>query len=128
MLGYPENGPYALEPARIGETRATISEDSYGNGPVERTITALSGAVRSGNSGGPLVDAGGEVVGTVFAATTSGPRGGLCDPGRAGAGGAEADAAESVDTGALYRAEADDCRPRSPSLTFGKLGGWSRLV
>jgi S1-C subfamily serine protease len=80
VLGYPENGPYALEPARVGETRATISEDSYGNGPIDRTITALSGAVRSGNSGGPLVDPGGRVVGTVFAATTSGARGGFAIP------------------------------------------------
>jgi S1-C subfamily serine protease len=80
VLGYPENGPYTLSPARIGETRATISEDSYGNGPVERTITALSGEVRSGNSGGPLVDPDGDVVGTVFAATTSGPQGGFAIP------------------------------------------------
>lgn len=80
VLGYPENGPYKLSPARIGETRATISEDSYGNGPVERTITALSGDVRSGNSGGPLVDPEGDVVGTVFAATTSGPQGGFAIP------------------------------------------------
>ena len=80
VLGYPENGPYSLAPARIGETRATISEDSYGNGPVERTIVAMSGTVRSGNSGGPLVDPAGSVVGTVFAATTSGPRGGFAIP------------------------------------------------
>jgi S1-C subfamily serine protease len=80
VLGYPENGPYSLSPARIGETRATISEDSYGNGPVERTIVAMSGVVRSGNSGGPLVDPRGDVVGTVFAATTSGPRGGFAIP------------------------------------------------
>ena len=98
VLGYPENGPYSLSPARIGETRATISEDSYGKGPVERTIVAMSGVVRSGNSGGPLVDPRGDVVGTVFAATTSGPRGGFAIPaeqvrqalGRTGA---------SVDTG-----------------------------
>jgi S1-C subfamily serine protease len=80
VLGYPENGPYSLSPARIGETRATISEDSYGNGPVERTIVAMSGVVRSGNSGGPLVDPRGNVVGTIFAATTSGPRGGFAIP------------------------------------------------
>ena len=80
VLGYPENGPYSLSPARIGETRETISEDSYGNGPIERTIVAMSGAVRSGNSGGPLVDPRGRVVGTVFAATTSGPRGGFAIP------------------------------------------------
>ncbi len=80
VLGYPENGPYAVSPARLGETRPTISEDSYGNGPVDRTITALRGSVRSGNSGGPLVDAKGRVVGTVFAATTSGVPGGFAIP------------------------------------------------
>lgn len=80
VLGFPENGPYSLSPARVGETRETISEDSYGNGPIERTIVAMSGSVRSGNSGGPLVDARGDVVGTVFAATTSGPRGGFAIP------------------------------------------------
>src|SRR4051794_21726221 len=99
VLGYPENGPYALEPARIGETRVTISEDSYGNGPIERTITALSGAVRSGNSGGPLVDPQGEVVGTVFAATTSGPRGGFAIPAEQVRAALE-HTAEAVDTGA----------------------------
>ena len=80
VLGYPENGPYAVAPARLGETRPTISEDSYGNGPVDRTIVALRGSVRSGNSGGPLVDADGRVVGTVFAATTAGPAGGFAIP------------------------------------------------
>ena len=98
VLGYPENGPYALSPARIGETRATISEDSYGNGPVERTIVAMSGTVRSGNSGGPLVDPRGRVVGTVFAATTSGPRGGFAIPAEE-VRGALRRAADEVETG-----------------------------
>ena len=80
VLGYPENGPYAVAAARIGETRETVSEDSYGDGPISRTIIALSGTVRSGNSGGPLVDARGRAVGTVFAATTKGPRGGFAIP------------------------------------------------
>ncbi len=80
MLGYPENGPYTVTPARIGETRSTVSEDSYGRGPIERTITALGGDVRSGNSGGPLLNSKGEAVGVVFAATTSGPKGGFAVP------------------------------------------------
>jgi S1-C subfamily serine protease len=80
VLGYPENGPFALSPARVGETRATVSEDSYGNGPVDRAITALRGLVRSGNSGGPVIDSRGRVVGTVFAATTAGPAGGFAVP------------------------------------------------
>jgi S1-C subfamily serine protease len=80
VLGYPENGPYSLAPARLGETRETISENSYGRGSVERTITAIGGSVRSGNSGGPLVNARGEVVGVVFAATTDGAPGGFAIP------------------------------------------------
>jgi S1-C subfamily serine protease len=81
VLGYPENGPYALTPARIGDTQVTISQDSYGHGPIDRTITALGGKVRSGNSGGPLVDDRGRVIGVVFAATTRGPAGGFAIPG-----------------------------------------------
>ncbi len=80
VLGYPENGPYAVTPARVGETRETVSEDSYGRGPIDRTITALGGDVRSGNSGGPLLTKDGKVVGVVFAATTSGPKGGFAVP------------------------------------------------
>jgi S1-C subfamily serine protease len=80
VLGYPENGPYAVSPARLGQTRQTISEDSYGRGPVRRPIVSLRGQVRSGNSGGPLVDGRGRVLGTVFAATTAGPPGGFAVP------------------------------------------------
>jgi hypothetical protein len=80
VLGYPENGPYTVTPARVGETRETLSEDSYGRGPIDRTITALGGDVRSGNSGGPLLTKDGKVAGVVFAATTSGPRGGFAVP------------------------------------------------
>ena len=80
VLGYPQNGPFTATAARLGETRLTVSEDSYGRGPVEREITSLGGSVRSGNSGGPVVDARGRVVGTVFAATTAGPAGGFAIP------------------------------------------------
>jgi S1-C subfamily serine protease len=80
VLGYPENGPYAVAPARLGETRDTISDDSYGRGPIRRSIASLRGNVRSGNSGGPLVDDRGRVLGTVFAATTSGTPGGFAVP------------------------------------------------
>lgn len=80
VLGYPENGPYTLAPARLGDTRTVLSEDSYGRGPFERRIAFLRGTVRSGNSGGPMVDSAGRVLSTVFAATTSGPSGGFAVP------------------------------------------------
>ncbi len=80
VLGYPENGPYSIAPVRLGDTRDVISEDSYGHGPIHRTITSLRGSVQSGNSGGPLIDSQGQVLGTVFAATTSGTPGGFAIP------------------------------------------------
>jgi S1-C subfamily serine protease len=80
ILGFPLNGPFDVRAGRIGDTRRVRSSDAYGRGPVERTMTALRGLVRSGNSGGPMVDGAGRVVTTVFAATTSGPRGGYGVP------------------------------------------------
>jgi S1-C subfamily serine protease len=60
-----------------------MSQDAYGEGPVQRRMTALRGLVRPGNSGGPLVNGDGEVVGTIFAARTgSGPASGYAVPDR----------------------------------------------
>jgi S1-C subfamily serine protease len=70
ILGYPLDGPFAAEPGRVGQTETVSTENAYGVGHIERTITALRGVVRPGNSGGPLLDGHGRVVATVFAALT----------------------------------------------------------
>ena len=75
ILGYPLDGSFDVEPGRIGQTETVSTEDAYGNGPVLRSITALRGRVRPGNSGGAMVDARGQVVATVFAAITGSPTG-----------------------------------------------------
>jgi S1-C subfamily serine protease len=72
VLGYPENGPFDVQPGRIGRTQEVSTQDAYGRGPVSRLLTPLRGLVRPGNSGGPLVDARGRVLTTVFAATVGG--------------------------------------------------------
>jgi S1-C subfamily serine protease len=83
ILGFPLDGPYDVRAARIGPTRTVSSQDAYGRGPVQRRMTAVRGLVRPGNSGGPLVNADGEVVGTIFAARTgSGPPSGYAVPDR----------------------------------------------
>ena len=69
ILGYPENGPFDVQPGRIGRTQNVITQNAYGQGPVSRLLTPLRGLVRPGNSGGPLVNADGQVLTTVFAAT-----------------------------------------------------------
>jgi S1-C subfamily serine protease len=70
IIGYPNNGPLDVEPGRLGPTIEALTQDAYGRGPIRRPITTLRGDVRSGNSGGPMVDAGGRVLTTIFASTT----------------------------------------------------------
>ena len=80
VIGYPNDGPLTITPARAGVTREVFGEDAYGSGPFQREMLTLRGRVRRGNSGGPLLDRQGRVLGTVFASTTEGPPGGLAIP------------------------------------------------
>jgi S1-C subfamily serine protease len=82
VLGYPQNGPFRAAAARLGATQAFSSQDAYGRGPISRSITTFRGRVRAGNSGGPVVDAAGRVMTTVFASTVGGERGGYGVPNR----------------------------------------------
>ena len=50
-----------MRPARLGQTATVLTQDAYGRGPIRRQITSLRGRVRSGNSGGPVVDGAGRV-------------------------------------------------------------------
>ncbi|HEY6758057.1 MAG TPA: MarP family serine protease [Baekduia sp.] len=70
ILGFPENGPFSVRAARLGQTRVVVAQDAYGNGPVTRSMTTFRGVVRPGNSGGPIVDTSGHVLTTVFAQAT----------------------------------------------------------
>jgi hypothetical protein len=72
ILGYPENGPFDVRAARLGVTSSVRTQDAYGRGPILRKITSLRGLVRSGNSGGPVVDGRGRVLTTIFAAAIGG--------------------------------------------------------
>lgn len=67
LVGYPENGPLTRTPGRLGGTRAILSRDAYGEGPLRREVTTIRGLVRPGSSGGPGIDAEGRVRTTVFA-------------------------------------------------------------
>lgn len=71
IVGYPLNGPLTIGAARLGATRAAVTDDIYGNGPITRSMTSFRGEVRHGNSGGPLVDQNGFVRGTIFASESN---------------------------------------------------------
>jgi S1-C subfamily serine protease len=79
VLGYPENGPFTATPGVLGNTTSVIAEDSYGRGPIRRTVTSLRANVKHGNSGGPAVNQDGQVEATIFAARV-GSRGGYAVP------------------------------------------------
>ncbi|HET9928438.1 MAG TPA: trypsin-like peptidase domain-containing protein [Rubrobacter sp.] len=82
VIGFPENGPLDIEPARTDTTQRVISGDAYDNGPVERVVTSFRVYVRPGNSGGPAVNEYGRVVSTIFASRTGSDNSGYGIPSR----------------------------------------------
>ncbi len=65
--GYPLDGPYRVASARVRETLKASGLNIYGTDQVVREIYSLNARVQPGNSGGPLLDDAGKVVGVVFA-------------------------------------------------------------
>ena len=68
VLGYPLDGPYTASPSRIRDRINLSGPNIYDNRTVTRDVFTLRALVRSGNSGGPLVDTDGDVLGVVFGA------------------------------------------------------------
>jgi S1-C subfamily serine protease len=69
VAGFPNAGPQTVKPAAVrGSVKAT-STDIYGSGRAQRSVLVLSGTVLPGDSGGPLLDGSGRMVGLTFAAT-----------------------------------------------------------
>lgn len=65
--GYPLDGPYQVVSARVRAQLEARGLDIYGRERVVREIYSLAAKVRPGNSGGPLLDTNGQVVGVIFA-------------------------------------------------------------
>ncbi|MBD0321807.1 MAG: MarP family serine protease [Aldersonia sp.] len=68
VLGYPGGGPYTATAARVRETLDLSGPNIYRDGTVEREVYTVRSSIRQGNSGGPLVDVNGRVLGVVFGA------------------------------------------------------------
>lgn len=67
VAGFPENGPFNVQAARVRGRLQASGPDIYHRGTVSRDVYSLRSTVRQGNSGGPLLTPGGAVYGVVFA-------------------------------------------------------------
>jgi len=68
VMGYPGGGDFTATPARIREIIQLNGPDIYHTTTVTREVYTIRGSVRQGNSGGPLIDRDGRVLGVVFGA------------------------------------------------------------
>ena len=68
VLGYPQDGPYDAQSARVRDESKLPGRDIYDQNNVTRDIYTIRSLVRSGNSGGPLITTSGQILGVIFAA------------------------------------------------------------
>jgi S1-C subfamily serine protease len=68
VLGFPLDGPFDVQAARIRDVGLIRGPDIYEKQTVTRDIYTIRGLVRPGNSGGPLLAGDGSVLGVIFAA------------------------------------------------------------
>jgi S1-C subfamily serine protease len=71
VLGYPGGGPFRVAPAGIMAEFEAEGRDIYGQGLTVRDVYEIQAEVRPGNSGGPLVQPDGQVIGVVFSRSTT---------------------------------------------------------
>jgi S1-C subfamily serine protease len=89
VLGFPLDGPYNAQSARVREVSRITGPDIYDSGDVTREIYTIRAYVRSGNSGGPLVTPNGQVLGVIFAAAADDPKTGFAITAKEAAGDAQ---------------------------------------
>jgi S1-C subfamily serine protease len=70
VVGYPENQSLTITPAGVSSLVTAEGRDIYNSGLVVRQVYEVDAHVLPGNSGGPLVGPGGQVLGVVFSRST----------------------------------------------------------
>jgi S1-C subfamily serine protease len=68
VLGFPGGGDFVATPARVREIIELSGPDIYKTKTVNREVYTIRGTVRQGNSGGPMINRSGQVIGVVFGA------------------------------------------------------------
>ncbi|HEX6673457.1 MAG TPA: MarP family serine protease [Actinomycetes bacterium] len=70
VIGYPGGGDEKIVGARVVARTSAVGRDIYSRNLAKREIFVLRATVRKGDSGGPVVDRQGRLLGVVFAAST----------------------------------------------------------
>jgi len=68
IMGFPGGGDFVATPARVREIIELSGPDIYKSTTVNREVYTIRGLVRQGNSGGPMINRAGQVIGVVFGA------------------------------------------------------------
>ena len=71
VLGYPGGGNFQANSAAVTDEFTALGRNIYGQGQTSRDVYAVQSTIVPGNSGGPLVDLEGQVIGVVFATSTT---------------------------------------------------------
>jgi S1-C subfamily serine protease len=75
LLGYPHDGPLTATAGTAGRPEKVLAPGADGEKLRLRTVVPLSGSVERGDSGGPVIDADGDVVAMMFASSKEGGAG-----------------------------------------------------
>lgn len=70
VLGYPGGGDFTADPANVLQEFTADGRNIYNQGDTERDVYEINADVIPGNSGGPLINSNGSVIGIVFAQST----------------------------------------------------------
>lgn len=71
VLGYPGGGGFTADPASVLDTFTAIGRNIYDQGTTKRDVLEVKATIIPGNSGGPLINRQGQVIGVVFAESST---------------------------------------------------------
>ena len=75
LLGYPKGGPLTALAGTAAPPRTVVTTNAYGQGGTVRSVVVTRGSLGPGSSGGPIVNATGQVVAMIFGGSADGSSG-----------------------------------------------------